>query len=102
MKPPLPCDYKEELKGLSEEDKTQRLSDATLPIRCAVRFYVKLLQFDNKDPVHYAKTVTPKDADKVLMRWKVSDNEYRVIFGDLHAENVTPEKLVELESALPK
>jgi hypothetical protein len=36
------------------------------------------------------------------MRWKVSDKEYRVIFGDLHAETVTPEKLAELEKALPK
>jgi hypothetical protein len=99
---PAAMRLKEELKGLSEEDKTQRLSDATLPIRCLVRFYVKLLQFDNKDPVHYAKTVTPKDGDKVLMRWKVSDNEYRVIFGDLHAETVSPEKLAELEAALPK
>jgi hypothetical protein len=44
----------------------------------------------------------PKDADKVLMRWKVSDSEYRVIYGDLHAETVTPEKLAELEATLPK
>jgi hypothetical protein len=36
------------------------------------------------------------------MRWKVSDNEYRVIFGDLHAERVSREKLAELEAALPK
>jgi hypothetical protein len=99
---PAALRLKEELKGLSEEDKTQRLSDATLPIRCLVRFYVKLLQFDNKDPAHYGKIVTPKDADKVLMRWKISDNEYRVIYGDLHAETISPEKLAELEKALAK
>jgi hypothetical protein len=99
---PAAMRLKEELKGLSEEDKTQRLSDATLPIRCLVRFYVKLLQFDNKDPVHYAKTVTPKDTDKILLRWKVSDNEYRVIFGDLHAETVTSAKLAELEKLNPQ
>ena len=39
---------------------------------------------------------------KVLLRWKVSENEYRVVFGDLHAETVSPEKLAELERALPK
>jgi hypothetical protein len=44
----------------------------------------------------------PKAADKVLLRWKVSDNEYRVIYGDLHAGTVTPEKLAELEAGLPK
>jgi hypothetical protein len=36
------------------------------------------------------------------MRWKVSDKEYRVICGDLHAETVAAEKLAELEKALPK
>jgi hypothetical protein len=72
-----------------------------MPIRGLRRFY-GLLQWDNKDPAYYGKTVTPKDADKVLMRWKVSDSEYRVIYGDLHAETVTPEKLAELEAALPK
>jgi len=45
-------------------------------------------------------TVTPKDADKVLLRWKVSDNEYRVIFGDLRAKTVTAEQLTELEKGL--
>jgi hypothetical protein len=52
--------------------------------------------------VYYGNVVTPKDADKVLMRWKLSDNEYRVIFGDLHAETVSPERLAELEKSLPK
>jgi len=93
---------KEELKGLSEDDKAQRLSDATLPIRCLVRFYMVLERWDKKDPAHYVKIVSPKDTDKVLMRWKVSDNEYRVIYGDLHVETVTKEKLAELEAALPK
>jgi len=72
-----------------------------MPIRALGRFY-GLLQWDKKDPAYYGKTVTPKDADKVLMRWKVSDNEYRVIYGDLHAETVTLEKLAELEKLLPK
>jgi hypothetical protein len=36
------------------------------------------------------------------MRWKVSDREYRVIFGDLRTQTVTAEKLAELEKALPK
>jgi len=65
------------------------------------KFYEDLVT-NKKDPVYYGKTVTAKDADKVLMRWKVSDNEYRVVFGDLHAETVSPEKLAELEKALPK
>jgi hypothetical protein len=35
---------------------------------------------NKKDPAYYGKTVIPKDADKVLLRWKLSDSEYRVIF----------------------
>ena len=64
-------------------------------------FYEKLVE-DSKDPAYYGQTVTPKDTTKVLMRWRVSDNEYRVILGDLHAETVSPQKLAELEKALPK
>ena len=36
------------------------------------------------------------------MRWKVSDTEYRVIFGSLHVETVGAEALAELEASLPK
>jgi len=72
-----------------------------MPIRGLTWFYIGL-QWDKKNPAYYGKTVTPKDTDKVLLRWKVSDSEYRVIYGDLHAETVTPEKLAELEAALPK
>jgi hypothetical protein len=98
---PAALRLKEEIKGLSESDKASRLMDDALPIRFLIQFRFGLLK-GRKDPEYYGKTVTPKDADKVLMRWKVSDNEYRVIFGDLHAETVTADKLAELEAALPK
>lgn len=59
-----------------------------------------MLMADDKDPVYYGKTVTPEDADQVLMRWKISDAEYRVIFGSLHVKTVTKEVLAELERPL--
>jgi hypothetical protein len=92
---------KEETRGLTEDEIRNKLADFLMPIAGIGRFY-RLLQYDKKDPAYYWKIVTPKDTDKVLMRWKVSDSEYRVIYGDLHAETVTPEKLAELEAALPK
>jgi hypothetical protein len=98
---PAALRLREEIKGLTDDEINNKLVDFLMPIRGLGRFY-RWLQFDKKDPAYYGKTVTPKDADKVLMRWKVSDNEYRVIFGDLHAETVSPEKLAELEAALPK
>jgi len=68
----------------------------------SIGFFYRTLVEDKKEPVYYGESVGPDDADKVLMRWKVSDNEYRVIYGDLHIETVTPAKLAELEAALPK
>ena len=41
-------------------------------------------------------------AELPLMRWRVSDDEYRVIFGDLHVETVSADTLATLEAALPK
>jgi hypothetical protein len=98
---PAAMRLKEEIKGLTDDEIRKKLEDFRMPIRGLNRFYM-VLQWDKKDPAYYGETVTHKDADKVLMRWKVSDNEYRVIYGDLHAETVTPEKLVELEADLPK
>jgi hypothetical protein len=100
---PAAMRLKEELKGLTDEEIGNKLVDFLMPIQNLVKFCdQRLFWYDVFQLKYYGKTVTPKDADKVLMRWKVSDNEYRVIYGDLHAETVTPEKLAELEKALPK
>jgi len=93
---PTALRLKEEIKGLTEDEKLDRVTDAADPIYRLIWFYIGLVQ-QKKDPAYYGKTVTPKDADKVLLRWKVSDKKYRVIYGDLRAETITPEKLAELE-----
>lgn len=98
---PAAARLKDELKGLTEQDRINRLMEAGTPLRRVYRFFMGLME-DRKDPAYYGKTVTPKDTDKVLMRWKLSDNEYRVIYGDLHTETVSSDKLAELEKALPK
>ena len=98
---PAAMRLKEEIKGLTDEQIKNKLVDFLMPIRGLAMFYYRLLS-PSKDPAYYGKSVTPKDADKVLLRWKVSDKEYRVIFGDLHAETVTAEKLAELDKFLPK
>lgn len=91
----------EEIKGLTEDEKANRLRDALQPLKGLYRLY-RVLKVDGKRPAYYGMTVTPKDADKVLMQWKVSDNEYRVIFGDLRAKTVTAEALAELEKVVSK
>ena len=66
------------------------------PIQSLAMFYMLLVQ-DEKEPAYYGETVGPNDVDAVLMRWKVSDGQYRVVFGDLLTSNVTAEELAELE-----
>ncbi|HUV66126.1 MAG TPA: hypothetical protein VMW24_19695 [Sedimentisphaerales bacterium] len=98
---PAALRLKEEIKGLTEDEKLDRVTDAGDSIYRLIWLYVGLVQ-QKKDPAYYGKIVTPKDSDKVLLRWKLSDSEYRVILGDLHAETVSPERLAELEKALSK
>jgi hypothetical protein len=88
----------EQTKGLTEDEVKNKL---LIPIRGLERFTCRI-EWDGKDPAYYGDRVTPKDPYRILMRWKVSDSEYRVIFGDLHAETVSGKKLAELEAALPK
>jgi hypothetical protein len=73
--------------------------EAIRPVYPIGLFYMTLVE-DKKEPVYYGETVGPEDADAVLMRWKISDNEYRVIFGDLTTKEVTPQELLELETLL--
>jgi len=47
--------------------------------------------------VYNGANVGPKDKDRVLLRWKLDDGRYEVIFGDLRAETVTSKRLAELE-----
>ena len=83
------------------EEKMRKMLDTMIPIQTLGSFYMLLVQ-DKKDPAYYGEIVTPDDLDQVLMRWKVSDNEYRVIFGGLHVETVTAGVLAELEKTLPR
>ncbi len=59
---------------------------------------INILQRDNPDAAYYGKTVGPTDRKKVLLRWKLDDGRYQVIFGNLHGEIVTAERLRALEA----
>jgi len=46
---------------------------------------------------YYGNSVGPNDKHKVLVRWKLEDGRYEVIYGDLRAETVTAQRLRTLE-----
>ncbi|MCF7972940.1 MAG: hypothetical protein K9N55_03910 [Phycisphaerae bacterium] len=79
-----------------EEPPTQEEMENILTIQGACLFYGKLVQED-KDVAYYGHEVTPQDAEKVLMRWKISEEQYRVIFADLSTLDVSPDELARLE-----
>jgi hypothetical protein len=80
---------------LSESEKTKQNSEL-FTMRTSVAFYNDLVD-ESKEPAYYGETVEPGDSSKVLLRWKLDDGQYRVIFGDLSAKTVTAEELAELE-----
>jgi hypothetical protein len=90
-------------KNLSDEEKTDKTkitNDYQILFRLA--YFYETLNMDKKDPAYYGQSVTPKETNLVLLRWKVSDNKYRVIFGDLSVKDVTAEELAELEKLSAK
>ena len=53
---------------------------------------------DDQKAVYFGDRVQPGESERVLMRWQVHGDQYRVVFGDLRVKTVSAEDLVELES----
>jgi len=79
-------------EGTMNEDLFRFMTE--IQIACA--YYVELIKED-MDPAYYGEDVDTRDFDKVLMRWRLEDGRYRVVYGDLRTEDVSPERLAELE-----
>jgi len=86
----------DELNKLDMNEVMMKTMEVTKPLQSPGFFYMMLTQ-EKKEPVYYGETVGPDDVEAVLLRWKISDDQYRVIFGDLSAMDVTAEELKELE-----
>ena len=56
------------------------------------------LEKEGKDPAYYGDKVSVESPNAVLFRWKINDDTYRVVFGNLSTEDVSAEKLAELEA----
>lgn len=82
----------------AEGDKAlaQQAQNEFAPISGLAMFHMKLLQ-DKKDVAYYGDQVTPEDTDAVLMRWKLDNSKYMVIFGDLSTAEMDYEDLIKIE-----
>ena len=49
-------------------------------------------------PAYYGDRVSAESPQAVLFRWKIDGDTYRVVFGDLKTEDVSSDKLIQLEA----
>lgn len=84
------------LDETTDKEKKKEAEEKIYDIFFASVFYGKLIR-ENKDVTYYGDKITVEDSSKVLMRWKISEDEYRVVFGNLTRKNVTADELAELE-----
>jgi len=80
----------------ANKEKKKEIEEKAYDIFFASAFYDKLIR-EKKDVAYYGDKITVEDSGKVLMRWKISDDRYRVVFGNLTRKSVTPGELAELE-----
>jgi hypothetical protein len=77
-----------------QSETIQKLTD----LQMAGAYYTTLAS-QSRELAYYGKRVTAEFPHAVLMRWRVEDGRYKVIFGDLSVGEVTAEELAELEAA---
>jgi hypothetical protein len=82
--------------GVELVKKQDEYASTLMDILPAGTFFTQL-QAAQKEAVYYGDTVTANNPEAVLLRWKVSDGVYRVIFADLSAGNFSAEELAKLE-----
>jgi hypothetical protein len=85
----------------SDKQKQELLKAKTYDVFFASTFYNKLVQ-EKKEPVYYGDKITVEDSGRILIRWKISNKNYRVVFGNLTSKSVTAQELAELEKQSPK
>jgi hypothetical protein len=80
----------------ASQEKKKEIEEKGYDVFFASAFYDKLVRA-KKDVAYYGDKITVEDSSKVLMRWKLSKDKYRVVFGNLTRKTVTVKELAELE-----
>ena len=82
-------------------DQAMALWDSLLSVKPTCLFYAELLRQD-KDVAYYGDTVSARETNAILIRWKILEDQYRVVFGDLVAKDISTARLAELEGVSSK
>jgi hypothetical protein len=82
------------LTEMSEGEKKQKIQD----IFFASALYEKLGR-ENRDVVYHGDVVGADDTERILIRWKIANDSYRVVRADLRCETVTRVQLAALETS---
>jgi len=84
--------------SLSSEGLPREMLDKLTKLERVGQMYAAL-ENEGKDPAYYGDKVTAEFPHAVLLRWKIGDDMYRVVFGDLSIRDVASDELSELEAA---
>ncbi|MHC4435711.1 MAG: LamG domain-containing protein, partial [Planctomycetota bacterium] len=84
--------------SLSSEGLPREILDKLMKLERVGQMYA-VLENEGKDPAYYGDKVTAEFPHAVLLRWKIGDDMYRVVFGDLSIRDVASDDLVQLEAA---
>ena len=82
------------LPEMSESEKKQKIQD----IFFASAFHEKLVR-ENREVAYHGDVVGADDGEKVLLRWRIVGDDYRVVRADLRCETVTRVQLTALETS---
>ena len=63
------------------------------------KFYEDLTN-QGRDVVFYGESADPEDRHSILMHWKLSNGDYRIIYNDLTARTVSSSALIRLQSRM--
>ena len=66
----------------------QRVTREASQKAVAIAGFYQNLANEQREPEYFGATVKPGDSAAVLLKWKLDDGRYRVIYGDLRAETV--------------
>ena len=53
-----------------------------------------------RDVSYFGDSVERGDSNSILMQWKINDNQYGVMFGDLSTKTVDAEQLIKLQAKM--